>query len=499
MQSHWRDIRRILRNIGYIFGGGVFRAVLTPLFLVIIARRLGAEDFGGYSFAFSLASILLVLGDMGLSKLVVRELSPRREEASRYLGGLLLLRLATGAAGILVLYAFIRWAGRRGDVGWALLLIGVSLVLSTGFRRLFDAIFQALEEMKYQACMDMVDVFLTFGLGVYAVRSGWGLQGVALAMFYGSTVASILDFLLLVRKVGRPRLQWELDFMKSLIKGALPFAGMGLITFLFGYMNTVIISLFRGDWQAGLFSGAYRVVWGMALIPATVMTAVFPYLSRTRGEGKAHGVLVGRVVKYLSMLSLPFSLLLLLYSRQVMELLYGAEYSGGVPALAIMAAAPVFSFAYIPLADLLNAHYRHRRSLAALLTAALVNAFLCLVLVQLMGISGAAVATLAAEAVLLAAILYFSWRDMGVHPASLAYWRVGLAALVAGVLLLSIRPFLPMFAGITLYFLFYFPMLRVARAFDGWDRELVLSALRGVTHRARWLGRAAAFIQRSLP
>lgn len=75
-QGNWSDVKRILRNIGYIFGCGVFRALLTPLFLVIIARRLGAEDFGSYSFAVFLASILLVLGDMGLSKLVVRSWHP---------------------------------------------------------------------------------------------------------------------------------------------------------------------------------------------------------------------------------------------------------------------------------------------------------------------------------------------------------------------------------------------------------------------------------------
>lgn len=497
-QGHWSDIKRIIRNIGYIFGCGVFRAVLTPVFLVIIARRLGTEDFGSYSFAFSLASILLVLGDMGLSKLVVRELSPRREQASRYLGGLITLRLLTGVVGTLVLYGFIHWAGRRGDTRQALLLIGISLVLSTGFRRLFDAVFQALEEMKYQAYMDMVDIFLTFGLGIFCVHAGWGLHGVALAMFYGSTTASLLDFAVLMKKVGKPRLRLDLGFLKSLVKGALPFAGMGLITFLFGYMDTVIVSLFRGDGQAGIFSGAYRVIWGMALIPTTVMTAVFPYLSRTRGEGEAHGELMGRVVKYLSMLSLPFSTLLLLYSRQVMTLLYGAEYSGGVPALAIMAAAPIFSFAYIPMADLLNAHYRHRRSLAALGAAALVNAFLCLLLVQFMGISGAAVATLAAEAVLLGAILYFSWREMGVHPASLAYWRVAVAALVAGAVILPLRKSLPLPAGISLYFLIYFPVLRLARAFDGWDKELALSVLRGAASRFRWLGRAAALVQRTL-
>ncbi len=491
------DIRRILRNIGYIFGCGVFRALLTPIFLVIIARRLGAEDFGSYSFAISLASILLVLGDMGLSKLVVRELAPRRHQASRYLGGLLVLRMATGLLGSLMLYIFIHWAGKKGDSSWALLLIGVSLVLSTGLRRLFDAVFQALEEMKYQAMVDMIDVFLTFGLGLAGVCSGWGLHGVALAMFSGSTVASTIDFLVLVRKVGMPHLRWDRKFLSSLVTGALPFAGMGLITFLFGYMDTVILSLFLGDGQAGVFSGAYRVVWGMALIPATVMTAVFPYLSRTREKGDDHGQLIRRVVKYLSVLSLPFCILLLIYSREVMVLLYGAEYSTGAPALAIMAASPVFSFVYIPLADLLNAHYRHRRSLLALGLAALVNVGVCLIMVRIMGTPGAALAALVSEMVLLAAILFFSKKEMNLNVRSLACWRVALSALAVGAILFPLRGLMSLPAGVGLYFLLYFPALRLLRVFDGWDVELFLSILQGAAVRVRWIARLVALGQRS--
>lgn len=373
------------------------------------------------------------------------------------------------------------------------------MVLSTGLRRLFDAVFQALEEMKYQAYMDMIDIFLTFGLGLAGVYSGWGLHGVALAMFYGSTIASLLDFLVLVRKVGRPYLRRDLkdlEFLKSLLRGALPFAGMGLITFLFGYMDTVILSLFRDDGLAGVFSGAYRVVWGMALIPATVMTAVFPYLSRTRARGDDHGELIKRVVKYLSVLSLPFSTLLLIYSREVITLLYGFEYESGVPALAIMAAAPVFSFAYIPLADLLNANYRHGRSLLSLGVAALVNAFLCLVLVQFMGMVGAAVATVAAEALLLVSMLCFCWKEMGLHPRSLAYWRVAMAALAAGGMILPLRGYLPLPAGVSLYFLVYFPILRWSGAFDAWDKGLLVSVFRGAAERVRWLDRAVTKIQR---
>ena len=49
------DAKRIAKNIILIVGGGTFRAVLMPLFTIFIARQLGTEGFGAFSFALSLA------------------------------------------------------------------------------------------------------------------------------------------------------------------------------------------------------------------------------------------------------------------------------------------------------------------------------------------------------------------------------------------------------------------------------------------------------------
>ena len=80
--------------------GGVFRAVLTPLFTVMVARKLGATGFGQYSFALALAYILLIVGEMGLPKVVVRELAAHRDDVGRYIGDLAVFRLLSGLASL---------------------------------------------------------------------------------------------------------------------------------------------------------------------------------------------------------------------------------------------------------------------------------------------------------------------------------------------------------------------------------------------------------------
>jgi O-antigen/teichoic acid export membrane protein len=472
------DAKRIAKNIALIFGGGTFRAVLMPLFTIFIARQLGTEGFGAFSFALSLASVLVIVGEIGLPKMVVRELANHRDEVAKYMGDLSILRLLTGLASMGIVYMILVFSSRSSDTRLPLFLIGLSLLVFTGLRRFFDAIFQAFEVMKYQALVDMVDILLTFGVGIALLYNGFGLLGIAFAMMVGATVSMAMDFIILTRKLGKPVFSFDLAFWKRMALGALPFGVIGVLTFLFGYSNTILLSFFKGDYQAGLFSSAYRVIWMMAVIPATCMTAVFPFLARIgKSQDGRHREAIRLVIKYLACLSLPFTGLLAIYAPQIISAIYGKPYTPAGSALFILAAIPLFSFAYIPLIDLMNSQYKQRYSVIAIVICAAVNTALCLVLAPLFGLVGAAISTLVAEACLFGITLFFSWKHMRIHPRTFNFWKPLAASLVVALSFLPLRHILPPPQMISAFFLVYLAVLLALGTFDEEDRRLFRSLL----------------------
>ncbi len=58
--------RRAGRNISYKILAHVLPKALTFLFFAYAARKLGAEDFGKFSFAIQFATLFAVLVDPGL-------------------------------------------------------------------------------------------------------------------------------------------------------------------------------------------------------------------------------------------------------------------------------------------------------------------------------------------------------------------------------------------------------------------------------------------------
>ncbi len=199
-------------NLSLTMEGGNFQAVLIPMFTILIACQPGTEGFVAFSFALSLASLLVIVGELGLPKMVVRELTNHREEVGKYIGDLPVLRLIAGLAGMGIIYMILALSAHSADSLLPLFLIGLSLLVFNGLRRFFDAIFQAFEAVKYQALMDLLNILLTFGVGTTLPFNGYGLMGVAFAMMVGATISMAMDFTILTSKLRKPVFTFDLAF-----------------------------------------------------------------------------------------------------------------------------------------------------------------------------------------------------------------------------------------------------------------------------------------------
>ena len=55
--------------------------VLQTVYMIVVARVLGPEGFGHFSFVWSLVQILVVAGDLGLHNTAIRRISGRVEDS----------------------------------------------------------------------------------------------------------------------------------------------------------------------------------------------------------------------------------------------------------------------------------------------------------------------------------------------------------------------------------------------------------------------------------
>lgn len=285
------DARRVVASVA---AGLVGRGAVLALGLVSVAittRYLGAGDYGRFALALSLTQLFGVLADAGLTAVVVRELAQRPDRAGPVLGSALVLRsgLSLVAVGGAVLAALL--LPYPPQVELAVVIAGVPLVLGL-LNSAWVAVLQADLRAGRAAIGDVVGraaslaavgAVIALDLGFYAVV---GAAAVGAAVTLGVTRA-------LVRRSLPVRPAADSETIRLLLVAALP-VGLALaLNEAYGRADALVISLSRPYAELGLYSLGWRLLELSAVLPAVLLFAVFPLVSRyvATGDGRLHGTL----------------------------------------------------------------------------------------------------------------------------------------------------------------------------------------------------------------
>ncbi len=83
----------VAKNTFWLFlsevSGRLFRMVL----IIYAARVLGASGWGSFSYGLSVASLLMIFSDIGISGLITRELAQKKEEYRTFISTALAIKI----------------------------------------------------------------------------------------------------------------------------------------------------------------------------------------------------------------------------------------------------------------------------------------------------------------------------------------------------------------------------------------------------------------------
>ena len=80
------SIKFYLKNITWDIGEKILRLVISFFTTILLARYLGPDKFGVFSYSLSLIGLFQVFGHLGLSGIIIRELVSNRNYENKILG-----------------------------------------------------------------------------------------------------------------------------------------------------------------------------------------------------------------------------------------------------------------------------------------------------------------------------------------------------------------------------------------------------------------------------
>jgi O-antigen/teichoic acid export membrane protein len=447
--------RRVAANTAVQLAGKAAVMAIGLASVAVTTRYLGAGDYGKFALALAFVQTFGLLADVGLLTVAVRELSRTPERTNQLVGAVLSLRLALSLAVVPVAALVSLAFPYDREVRVAILIAGGSLVLGLANGALV-AVFQSRLRMGRAAVSEVLGRASAFAALALVAGLDLGFYAVVATAAAGAAVALLASWIL-VRPFAAPQLRARRDTWRPLLMAALPVGAALAVTEIYFRADTFIISIFRDYDEVGAYSLAYRVIELLAVLPAVLMTSVFPLLSRYLGSGGDRvraSTAIDAVGDVFLAIGVPLAAGGLVVAPQVVELVAGDGFGEAADPLRILlfagalaAVSGLFGYALI-------AGGRQTSALRLALAGLVLNVALNLALVPELGIDAAAAVTVASEVLMVGGGLWLVRRELALTPRFGIAWRVAVAAAVmAGVLAVvpseSLAVLLPL--GVVLY------------------------------------------------
>ena len=127
---------RVAANTFWLMFQRVTGRVISFLLMIYLARHLGSLNFGKFTFASSFVGLFLVLADLGITTLVVREVARDKERGSQYFGGTAVLKVFLSVIAFIVIAVGMYLMKVPSDTRTIVLLIGACSIFENAFKRI---------------------------------------------------------------------------------------------------------------------------------------------------------------------------------------------------------------------------------------------------------------------------------------------------------------------------------------------------------------------------
>jgi len=407
--------RRIFANLGSVgLLKGLSDACVFGTF-VFLARHFSAEGLGEYSFAMALTGFLSLAGNFGFDSYAIREVARAPDRESLFFGNFVTLATLLCTALWLALFgvaAAIGFDSRRAQI---VLTIGAFQILYA-FSMLIVGRFKAHEQVVAPAVLEAL-LRLALLVGSVAIAlAGAPLEGVLVAFPLGM-VAFVGISVALIRRRGYPALQYRLrpGFLRAHWSELWPFGLSRVLFAAYATVDVIVIGLLRSDAEVGIYSAAYRPLFGLIALFSTATLAAYPTFSRLYEHSRAE--LCALFERLVDLLTMGFGLIgfgLFCLAEPIVRAIYGESFAAAAFPLRWLTPLLVITSLNSAAEHLLAAANQQRARMVALLTSLVVSVALNLWFVSQYGVPGAVAGVLIAE-IFLCAQLFLSVRSCGLE------------------------------------------------------------------------------------
>jgi len=425
----------ITRHAGGTFLLKVFGLMIQLASGIILARAMGANGYGVYSFPIAVVNLLSIPSTVGLPQLIVRSISQYyTNNEYGFMKGLIrranqfvLLLSTLLAAGAFLIYFLVGKVNIHTSSGTTF-AIAMGLLPIISFKHVRMAVLRGLRKVILGQIPDILVRPLLFlsliGIVLVLKKMTISPQLAMMLQLLAALVAFILGVVLLIFyqpiKVKQSKPLYNTSFW---LCSAFPFLFIGVVQIINKQTDIIMLGILRPPADVGVYRAVVHGSMLVTFVLTSVNTAQGPQIARlwTLGKKKQLQKMVTATARVVACMTFLIAGVLIIWGRFFLLLFFGEEFGEGATALRILCIGQIINGIAGSVGNILNMTGHERKSLLGMGIAAVINIFLNVLLIPRYGITGASIATAISLSTWNILLIIWVNKYTGIHSTALGF------------------------------------------------------------------------------
>lgn len=397
----------------FLISGTASATIIMAIASIIIARLLGPELYGQYTLALVTPQLLLLFTDLGINQGITKFTAGFRAKGEnrrvkRVIRYGLILRATAGTIIFVVNYFFADFFAtvllQRPELTLYVRIAAISVLFQAIFTTVTSA-FVGLDKTEYNALASNIQASAKAIISLSLVLLGFSIAGAVIGHVMSYVVAAILSLAILIYATRENKnIQDEGDKVGSALKDILNYGIPLYISILFtGFIpiyQNVVLALFTTDVDIGNYRAAINFTSLMQVVTVPITTVLLPAFSKLESSTEEKVRTLYKLAnKYTALIIVPLTFLVIILSREIVEIIYGYAYQSAPLFLAFYSLLYfLVGFGYLVLPSLYNGLGETKTTLRISLITFVALAFMSPMFTKAYNVQGLIAAFLVASA-----------------------------------------------------------------------------------------------------
>lgn len=438
--------------------------VFTLVSIKLLTGYLGTTGVGEYNTITTYLNFFVVIADLGLFSVTVREIAKDPSRERKILSNVLVIRTVSALIATVVACGIVFLTKYDANIKFGVLIASGFLFFNL-LASIYDMVLQYRMKMQYSALAEFLSKIIAIGALWFIIYR----HGSFLAIISTVALSGVLIFIfkwLFSKKFASLSFKYNAKIARWIFNISIPIGLVFIINNLFFKLDTLMLFAIKGAAAVGIYSVAFKVLEVTIFVGSYFASALKPVIAENIVDNKEYlGQLIRKAINVMIFVSLPIALVCVVFSKEIILFLSTPDFISGSRALLFLSLTLPLIYLDALLGEILIANDERKLLVRVAIFILLFNFLTNLFFIPRYSFMGAAFTTFLSELVLLGINVYYTRK---VCPYKIDFKLIGkmlLVILVCFLVLMMLK-----LSGI--YFLILIPIIAIIYALLSWAFEI---------------------------